>query len=123
MRVFQVIALCWIAVPCVPSVAAWLKLRRLHQQGIYAPQEVKLLLLLTNASYLWILLALFYRTALLGPDYSSQRYSTIAGNLAAMVVVTLWVLVRGRKFRWPPFFAALSTGSVWVYVEIAHIPF
>jgi hypothetical protein len=116
-----VIAWCWIALPCFPSIAAWLRVHRQRYNERPVPLEIKLLLIiLTNASYVWIVFALFFGTALLGPDYSSQRYSTIEANLVAMAVATLWALIRGRKFGWLPFCTALSTASVWFYLEIVN---
>jgi len=68
-------------------------------------------MLVTNVSYLWILLSLLFREALLGSDYSSQRYSIIEANFFGMAAVTVWALIRGKRLGWLPFFAALSTTS------------
>jgi hypothetical protein len=115
-----IVAWCWIGLPCIPSTAAWLRLFRPRENGRAASRELKLLLSVTNVSYLWILISLFFREPLLGSDYSSQRYSTIEANFFGMAAVTLWALIRGKRFGCLPFFAALSTTSVWFYLEIVN---
>ena len=99
-----------IALPCVPVVMGW---RALHRSTGVRVEPAAVLLLVT-ISYSWILLGLFF-PQVLGPDYSDQRFATIGSNLAAMMVLALWAIVRGRDLRWPLLIVSLATASVWLY--------
>jgi hypothetical protein len=103
------IILCWIALPSIPITLAW--------RAVCGSKSIRsergALLLITSASYCWIILG-FILPWLIGPDYSSRRYTTILSNLIGMVVLALWAAVRGRGLRSVPL-SSLATASVWFY--------
>src|SRR5687767_12600687 len=110
----------WIALPTLPLAAAWLRLRRMNLSGQSLDSEHKAILLLTTASYLWILIGLFFTGLLIGSAYSRRRYTSIDINLLGMILVTGWGLVRGRKLRWYLVLPSTRTASVWFYMAVVN---
>src|SRR5262245_18449470 len=102
-----------MAVPSVPLILAW---RRVFRSTTTRPRPVvRIALVASTASYLWLLAILAFGSVL-APDYSNLRFGTIYFNLAAMSVAFWMAMSRGGLVRGPLVGGTASLVMLWLYL-------
>jgi len=107
---------CFIALPSIPIIAAWVQIFRLSKSTMPVVKPL-IPLSLTTISYGWVLVGIFL-AAVIGPDYSSRRFITIGINFVVMTVLALYALILEKRLKWVEFVACALTASVWLYAAV-----
>src|SRR5438093_3285869 len=102
------IVFCLLLLPTVPIGLAWHKVTKLQMGGAPTKLGALVILVLVTCSQ-GLLMAGLVSNDVIGPDYSSGRYTTILVNLCAMAVGTIVAAVIGAGVR-----RTLVTSCAWV---------
>ncbi len=94
----RAIFFCLLVLPTVPIGLAWYKVTRLRMSGDPATLGSLIILMLVTFSQGLLMLGLV-SSDVIGPDYSSGRYTTIFVNLGVMAAGTGVAAVTGAGLR------------------------
>jgi len=109
------IVLIFVLVPCVPIAISWRRLATQSAGQVRATHLERVILILVSLSQALLMLGLL-STDVMGHDYSTRRYATVAINFVAMLGATVVTAVAGRRLRLPLTFSAAWVTCTWVYV-------
>ena len=115
--VLRPIILLFLLFPCVLIGIAWRKLAA-QAAGRVPTARLELATLVLIGLSQVLLMSGLLSTAVIGDDYSSRRYVTIAINAAAMLAATIVAAVAARRARFSLAFAAAWVTVSWVYVGL-----
>ncbi len=108
---------CLLVLPTVPIGLAWYKVTRLRTGGGRVGLGALVILMLVTCSQTLLMLGLI-SSDIIGPDYSSERYSTIYVNLGVMGAGTFVAAVIGTGLRRHLVTSCALVTCSWFYVAV-----
>jgi len=105
----------FVVLPCLPIGISWRRLVTQSADQARATRLERVILTLVSLSQLLLMFGLL-STDVIGHDYSTRRYSTVAVNFVAMLGATVVTAIAGRRLRLPLTFSAAWVTCTWAYV-------
>ena len=109
----------WIAAyasPALPLVASWMELRALREKP---KRFVKLTLISSSVSFLWLYSGCFTQ-ALLGPAYGSLREVILLGNFFGILLIGAVCFWAKPNIQWFTAIACALTAFFWLLTIAAN---
>ncbi len=75
---------------------------------------------IVSLSYGYLMLALLFRSALLGGDYSDRLFATVQTNTALAFCLFIFAVLRKSPSRWLLASAAFTTSLAWFLVWVVN---
>ena len=104
-----------IGAPLVPLALSWKRVLNKEASSTYVWIEI----VLATLSFLLILCSLVW-SPILGPIYSTLRFSVIYGSLAVMVLVAIASALGTKRLKAPLTSLAIILALEWAYIAVVN---